>query len=170
MSLVTSRCILRAPTGADAGSLAKHANNRKIWLNVRDMFPHPYTVPDAQKWIARVASEEPRHSFVIEADGEAAGGIGLKRGADVERMTAEVGYWLGEEFWGRGVATEAVKAITEYGFATLELVRIFAVPLANNAASSRVLEKAGYEKECVMRNACIKDGKILDMSLYARIK
>src|SRR5581483_6287934 len=161
MQLETSRCILRTPTCADAPSLAKHANNRKVWLNVRDLFPHPYTVSDAEKWIERVASEEPAYSFAIVAGGEAVGGIGLKRGVDVERVTAEFGYWLGEEFWGRGIATEAVKAITDYGFSQLGLVRIFAIPLANNVASSRVLEKAGYEKECVMRNACIKDGKIL---------
>jgi len=166
--LVTTRCTLRAPAAADAPAIAKHANNRGVWLNLRDAFPHPYGVKDAELWIELLRSEQTRCNFIIDVNGEAAGGIGLKRGSDVERVSAELGYWLGEEYWNRGIMSEAVKAISDYGFAHLKLTRIYALPMAHNAASFRVLEKAGFVREGILRRACIKDGKILDMAMYAR--
>jgi RimJ/RimL family protein N-acetyltransferase len=134
---------------------------------MRDSFPHPYTRDDAEVWIALVEEEKPQTQFAIETHGEAAGGIGLMLKSDVERRSAEVGYWLGEAVWGKGIATAAVRGLTDYGFAAFGLTRIFAVPFANNPASTRVLEKAGYIREGVMRRSAIKEGIILDQVLYA---
>jgi RimJ/RimL family protein N-acetyltransferase len=91
-------------------------------------------------------------------------------GTDIERISAELGYWLGEEYWGRGIASAAIRRICEYGFSDLDLVRIFALPMGHNSASQRVLEKAGFVREGILRNACVKDGKILDEIMYAKIK
>jgi RimJ/RimL family protein N-acetyltransferase len=169
----TLRCsddvILRAPRDADARALAKHADNREVWINLRDRMPHPYAPSDALAWIAAIQEESPRVSFAIDLNGEAIGSIGLVPGTDIERCTAEAGYWLGAAYWGQGIATSAVRRICRYGFEELGLVRIFATPIAWNPASARVLEKAGFEREGVMRSACIKDGRVMDMFLYARI-
>ena len=108
--------------------------------------------------------------FAIDVDGFAVGAIGLKPGDDVHRLGAEIGYWLGEEFWNRGIATEAVNAVTEYGFETLEMVRIHAEVFAWNTASMRVLEKAGFVKEGVLAKSAIKDKKIIDQVVYARVR
>src|SRR5215212_6414485 len=110
----------------DKQSLARHANNRKIWRNLRDLFPHPYTLADAQSWIDRASNETPAVNFAIAAEGEAVGGIGIVLQADVFRRSAEIGYWLGEEFWGRGIMTDALRAMTEYAFSNFDLCRIYA--------------------------------------------
>ena len=149
--------------------MAKHANNKRVWLNLRDAFPFPYDVDDARHWIASVAHQDPRVSFVIEVDGEVCGSIGLKAGSDMERVSAELGYWLGESVWGRGIATEAATAITDYALNKLRFSRIFAVPMIHNGASFRVLEKAGFQREGVLRKACIKNGEIRDMVMYSRV-
>lgn len=167
--LRTATCTVRSPVVADAASIVRHANSRAIWVNLRDRFPYPYTLDDARTWIEGARSQNPPVSLSIDVDGAVVGGISLRVGADIERCTAELGYWLGEEYWGRGIATCAVQAMTAYGFESLGLARIFATPMAWNPASCRVLEKAGYEKEGVMRNACVKDGKIVDMILYAAV-
>jgi len=106
MQLVLERCTIRPWRLDDAESLAKHANNRKIWLALRDLFPHPYTIQDAHEFLQRAISEEPTTNFCIEVEGVAAGGIGSRLGQGVHRHTAEFGYWLGEKFWGRGIMTE----------------------------------------------------------------
>jgi [ribosomal protein S5]-alanine N-acetyltransferase len=134
---------------------------------MRDSFPHPYTHENAEEWIALVRYKKPQTQFAIEVRGEAAGGIGLMLRSDIERRSAEVGYWLGEALWGKGVATAAVRGLTEYGFNVFGLTRVFAVPFANNPASARVLEKAGYAREGVMRRSAIKEGIVLDQVLYA---
>jgi len=160
--------LLRAPKPNDAPFIAKHANNRNVWINLRDRMPHPYTQQDATAWIERVAHQQPRMSFVIDLRGEAIGGIGLVPGTDIERCSAEVGYWLGEEYWGRGIATAALDRICQYAFEDLQLLRVFATPIVWNPASFRVLEKAGFQREAIMRNACIKDDKVMDMALFAK--
>lgn len=170
IELVGERCVVRGARAADASSIARHANNRKVWQNLRDMFPHPYAHSDAEAWIARHAGESPAVSFVIDVDGEAIGSIGLRIGADIERCGAELGYWLGEPFWGRGIASDAIMLTSAYGFEALGLLRIFAVPFAGNAPSQRVLEKAGFSREGVMRRAAIKDGAVQDLVLYARLR
>jgi RimJ/RimL family protein N-acetyltransferase len=165
-----SGVILRAPQPDDATALAKHANDRDVWINLRDRLPHPYTIEHAREWIDSVAGQTPRLSFIIDLNGEAMGGIGLTPGTDIERCSAEVGYYVGKEYWGRGICTAALQRITQYAFEDLGLLRVFATPLTWNPASFRVLEKAGYQREGIMRNACIKDGKVVDMALYAKIK
>lgn len=162
--------MLRAPRRSDAHALAKYANNREIWINLRDRMPHPYSLADADEWLLSVQHQDPRVNFVIDLDGEAIGGIGLVLGTDIERCSAEVGYWLGAEHWGRGIATAAVIRVCRYAFEDLGLLRVFATPIAWNPASSKVLEKAGFQLEGTMRSACIKDGKVLDMLLYAKVR
>lgn len=169
MEIQTPHCVVRSYRANDASSLALHANNRKIWLNLRDRFPHPFGEADGAAYIADVLTRARPTSFAIAVDGVAVGGISLRVGTDIERLSAELGYWLGESFWGRGIVSEAVAAITDFGFRELRLVRIFAVPFAHNTASHRVLEKAGYQHEGVLRAAALKDGQILDEHLYARI-
>ena len=151
----------------DEHSLVRHANNYEIWRRLRDLFPHPYTNADAEQWISFVQHQDSQTHFAIEVHGEAAGGIGLQLGSDIERRSAEIGYWLGEAFWGRGIATAAVGVLTRYGFEALNLTRIFAIPFASSSASIRVLEKCGYICEGTMRRSAIKEGVVIDQVLYA---
>jgi RimJ/RimL family protein N-acetyltransferase len=163
--------IVRDWRSDDARSLARHANDRRIWLNMRDAFPHPYTVGDAEAFLAFVAGMQPRSYFAIARGEEAIGGIGYTLRSDVERISAEIGYWLGTAFWGRGIMTGALRAVTAYTFREHpELRRIYAVPYAGSAASVRVLEKVGYRCEGRMRQSAIKDGQIIDQLLYAILR
>lgn len=163
--------ILRPWRWSDVDALVRHANNRRIWLNLRDRFPHPYTQADAQAWLAmRAGDTGSPYNFAIEFEGEAIGAIGLEFFADVHRMTAEIGYWLGEPMWGRGFATAAVTAMTPYAFATFELRRLQATVYEWNPASARVLEKAGYALEGRLRNYICKDNRIGDALMYARLR
>jgi ribosomal-protein-alanine N-acetyltransferase len=154
----------------DAPAIAQYANNRNIAMWLRDRFPYPYTVYDAEGFLTAVARQDPRLSFAIATRREAIGGIGLDMGIDVYRFTAELGYWLGEPFWGRGIMSEAVVRFTAWAFGHLELHRIYANVFASNAASARVLEKAGFECEGRLRASVFKSGRILDQLLYAKIK
>jgi [ribosomal protein S5]-alanine N-acetyltransferase len=160
--------VMRPWRASDLEALVRYANNRKIWLNVRDRFPHPYTAADAHGWVARCADDEVApHNFAIEFQGGAIGGIGMEFFDDVHRLTAEIGYWLGEPFWARGFATRALKAVTQYAFATFDLRRIQATVYEWNPASARVLEKAGYTLEGRLRNYIVKDGRVGDALIYA---
>ncbi|MGB6738879.1 MAG: GNAT family N-acetyltransferase [Candidatus Cybelea sp.] len=161
--------LLRLPRLSDAGAMAKHANNREVWLNLRDRMPHPYSIEDARAFIELIEDQDPRVQFSVDVNGEVVGGIGLVPGADIERCSAEVGYWVGPEYWNRGIATAALERICRYVFEELGFLRIFATPIAWNPASLRVLEKAGFEREGIMRNACVKDGRVTNMILYARV-
>ena len=162
------RCVLRPWREGDEPSLVCHADNYEVWRRLRDRFPRPYTQADAEWWIAYARRQDPQTAFAIEVHGEAAGGIGLELVSDIERRSAEIGYWLGEAFWGEGITTAAVRALTGYGFEALGLTRIFAVPFASSYASIRVLEKCGYVRdEGVMRRSAIKEGVVLDQVLYA---
>ena len=136
-------CTVRSWRASDADSLARHADNRKIWLNLRDAFSHPYTRTHAEAFIAAALAQSPECRFAIEVGGEAAGSIGFSLHSDVERVSAELGYWLAEPYWGRGIMSRAVRAVTEYAVAAHCLTRVFAVPYAWNPASFRVWEKAG---------------------------
>ena len=169
MKLTLSSCEVRSWTADDLGSLVKHADNRKIWLNLRDRFPHPYTRRDGRDFINTARSQRPETMFAIAVDGEAAGGIGFVQHVDVERVSAEIGYWLGEAFWGRGIVSEALVAVTKYAIDTHQLTRVYAVPYAHNDASCRVLEKAGYVLEGRLRRSAIKDGQMVDQLQYAFI-
>jgi RimJ/RimL family protein N-acetyltransferase len=155
----------------DAPSLALHANDRRIWLNMRDAFPHPYTVADAEAFLAFVSDMQPRSFFAIARGDQAIGGIGYTLRSDVERISAEIGYWLGTAFWGRGIMTAALRAVTADAFQEHpKLRRLYAVPYAVSAASVRVLEKVGYRCEGRMRQSAIKDGQIIDQLLYAILR
>ncbi len=155
---------------ADAESVAQLANDRDIWRNLRDAFPHPYTVANAEEYLTLASQALPQTAFAIDLDGQAVGSIGLRLNTDVHRFTAELGYWLGRPFWGRGIMTQAVAALTDYGFETLGLQRIYAEPFAHNTASARVLEKTGYVLEGRLRHRMVKEGEVLDQLLYAKIR
>jgi len=170
MRLVLKSCTIRPWRLEDAESLAKHANNRKVWLALRDLFPHPYTMQDAQEFFRRTISEQPTTKFCAKVEGVAAGGIGIRLGQDVNRHTAGLGYWLGEEFWGRGIMPQAVAALTDFCFDNFPLRRIYAETFANNAASARVLEKVAFVFEGRLKNHVIKDGALLDSLLYAKTR
>jgi [ribosomal protein S5]-alanine N-acetyltransferase len=154
----------------DEASLVHHANNRKIWRNVRDRFPYPYTLEDAVWWIDFANAENPVSNFAIAVEGAAVGGIGLLLRDDVYRLSAEIGYWLGEEFWGRGIASRAVDALSDYAFANFGICRLYAEVFEWNPASMRVLEKAGYQFEGRLRKSVIKDGQVIDARLYALVR
>jgi RimJ/RimL family protein N-acetyltransferase len=156
---------------SDALELATQANDRRVWLGLRDVFPHPYRIDDARAFISMAMGMSPQTFLAIEVNGHVAGGIGYVLHADVERVSAEVGYWLGHEFWGRGIATIAVRLLTRHAFeARPELRRLYALSYANNAGSARVLEKAGYIREAVLRQSVIKDGRVLDQFMYAILR
>lgn len=167
MEIQLARCTVRSWRPEDAVSLAKYANDREIWLNLRDRFPHPYTLEDAERFILSALSQDPEDRFAIAIDGEAVGSIGFMIGTDVERISAEIGYWLARAYWGRGIMSEALEAVTRYAIEAMSLTRVFALPFAHNPASARVLEKAGYQLEGRLRRAAIKEGRIIDQLLYA---
>jgi RimJ/RimL family protein N-acetyltransferase len=167
--LALSRSTVRSWARGDAASLVEHANNRAIWINLRDRFPHPYTPADARVYLREVMSRDPQTSFAIEVDGRAVGCVSFVPQQDVERISAEIGYWLGEQYWGRGITTEALAAVTRYAIETHGLSRLFALPFAWNAASCRVLEKAGYTLEARLCRSAIKDGRITDQFQYAYV-
>jgi len=167
MHLKLKSCEIRSWRSSDLESLVKYANNRNIWINLRDRFPHPYTARDGRAFLRHTREQRPETAVAIAVNGEAVGGIGFQLQGDVERVSAEIGYWLGEPFWGRGIATEALVALTEYAIAMHGLTRVYAVPFAWNIASCRVLEKAGYVLEGRLRRSAVKDGSITDQVQYA---
>ena len=169
MFLALNTCQVRSWRASDVKSLVAHANNRNIWLNLRDRFPHPYTKFDGREFIREMHRRTPETAFAIAVDGQAVGGIGFMLHPDVERVSAEIGYWLGEPFWGRGIVTEALVAVTRYAIDTHKLTRMYAMPFAEDMASCRVLEKAGYVLEARLRRSAIKDGRIVDQLQYAFI-
>lgn len=168
MEIQLQRSLLRPWRRGDEPSLVLHANNRKIWENVRDHFPFPYTIPDADRWIFHASTALHNSVFAIVVNGKAAGSIGLVQKDDVYKKSMELGYWLGEEFWGRGIMSEAVASVTEYGFSTFDIVRIYADVFEWNIPSARVLEKNGYRFEARLKKAIVKEGRIGDALLYAK--
>jgi ribosomal-protein-alanine N-acetyltransferase len=164
--------MLRSWRADEAAAIVRLADNWNVARYLRDRFPHPYTFADAERFLAKALSGEDREvRFAIEtAEGELAGGIGLIPGTDIERLNAEIGYWLGEPYWGRGFAPAAVRAMTEYGFTEMGLARIFAITMVENTASVRVLDKCGYVCEGRMRKSAIKRGVFHDQWLYAQVR
>jgi RimJ/RimL family protein N-acetyltransferase len=170
MRRVLGHCELRPFVPEDAPSLALHANDVAVWRNLRDAFPHPYALEHAVAYLQHVVSRPPGQHLAIVVEGHAVGSVGLQLGTDVERISAELGYWLGAPFWGRGIMTEAVRAFVDDSFDRFSLRRIFALPYAHNPASCRVLEKAGFQLEGTMRQSAIKEGRVSDQRLYARVR
>ena len=169
MPLALEQCEVRSWQHDDLASLVQHANNRNVWINLRDRFPQPYTARDGREFLRTSLTQRPETLFAIAVGGQAVGGIGFMMMPDVERVSAEVGYWLGEPFWGRGITTAAVVAVTRYAIETHGFTRMFALPFAWNQGSCRVLEKAGYVLEGRLRRSAIKDGQIIDQMQYAFI-
>jgi ribosomal-protein-alanine N-acetyltransferase len=164
-------CRLRPWKAGDAPSLARHANNRNVWRNLRDIFPHPYAVRDAEAYIAfAINAPAPDRHWAIDVEDEAVGALSILPGRDVERLSAEIGYWLGEDFWGRGIVTAAVRAAADAAFSTTDLVRLHAPVFAWNARSMRVLEKAGFVREAVHVRGGFKDGTLIDRVVYVRTR
>lgn len=162
---------LRRLTIVDAPALADEANDPLVARTLRDYFPHPYSVDDALRFIETAEEHtDPVTQFVIEADGEVAGVMGVFVGEDVMRRNGEIGYWLGRRWWGRGIATEAVRQVCDYGFGTLKLDRVYAEVFGNNPASVRVLEKAGFCLEYRLPAVIVKDGDVLDLIAMGRRK
>lgn len=154
----------------DRDSIVRHANNRNVWINLRDRFPHPYTINDARRWLDSIAGIKPETNFAIAVADEAVGGIGFTLMHDVESRSAEIGYWLGEEFWGRKLATESLVAVSNYAFENFDICRLYAHVFAWNPASARVLEKAGYEFEGRLRKSVTKAGQTTDQLMYALVR
>ena len=169
MELTAAGVTLRAWRASDAAPLARHANNPNIARELRDRFPHPYTLADARHFIQSTATARPTTNFAIVVAGEAVGGAGFFPGADVERFSAEIGYWLAEPHWGRGITVTAVSLLSAYAFETCNMLRLFALPFADNGRSRRVLEKAGFTCEATLRASSVKHGAVRDQALYALI-
>lgn len=164
--------MLRPWKEEDAGDLARFADNPHIAANLRNAFPSPYSREDAVAYIcACLEGDEDRQlTWAIQADGRAVGSIGVFRGEDVYEKNGEVGYWLAEPYWGRGIMTAAVRLAVGEAFARLDLCRLYAEPFARNTASRRVLEKAGFTLEGILRDSVFKQGEVLDSCLYALLR
>jgi len=154
----------------DLNSLILYANNIKVWNNLRNYFPHPYTEEVGKAWLDKVVDALPAVNLAIDVDGQAVGGIGLILNGDVYIKSAEIGYWIGEEFWGQGITTEAVRLMTEYAFYYFDLVRLYAEVFENNKASMRVLEKNGYYLEGVRRKAVFKNEVLMDDYIWVKMR
>jgi len=157
---------IRALKLSDKHQLATLVNNENIWNNLRDYIPYPYHESDAESFINQTKKQDPQQSFGIIYKDEFCGVISLLIQNDIYHKSAEIGYWIGEPYWGHGIATKAVKLITEYGFEKLNLIRIYAGVFQHNTASMTVLEKNGYRKEGIFQKAIVKKGKILDEHRY----
>ncbi|MXV49609.1 GNAT family N-acetyltransferase [Pedobacter sp. HMF7647] len=155
---------------SDVADLQRLANNAMIPHFTRDRFPHPYTMNDAELWIEVNENASPVLNFAIAVDGNFAGGIGLMPQYDINRFNAEVGYWLGEPYHGRGIMTAALTLLIDHAFNKLTYVRLYANVFEHNAASMRVLEKAGFYKESIQRKAAYKNGNFIDEHVYALLK
>lgn len=165
-------CSIRKWELSDAAALAAALSNKKIQDNLRDGLPYPYTKKDGEVYISAMlsADENKTFAFAITIDDKVAGSIGVFRQENIHRQTAELGYYLSEEYWGKGFMTEAVKQICKYVFCNSDILRIYAEPFAYNTASCRVLEKAGFQYEGTLRNNAVKNGKVIDMKMYSILK
>lgn len=152
---------------SDIPALASKANNEKVSANMTDEFPFPYGEENAKQFIERVKDLNPAQIFAIILDGELAGAVGIHPQSGIMRMNAEIGYWVAEEYWGRGVATKAIAYIVEYGFKTFDIDRIYARPYGTNKPSQRVLEKNGFVLEAHIKGNILKRGERLDELIYA---
>ncbi|MCL2020707.1 MAG: GNAT family N-acetyltransferase [Betaproteobacteria bacterium] len=163
-------CVLRSWRPEDKAALLLHANNRNIWRNLTDMFPHPYTETDADQWLSSSLNPSTSIYLAIEVGGEAVGGIGIIAGTGIGQYTGQFGYWLGESLWGRGIATASASALATHALAQPQFVRLEAPVFAWNPASMRVLEKVGFIREGVLRRSVFKDGQLTDSIMYAKVR
>ncbi len=165
-------CQIRKWKLTDANDLAKAISNKKIQDNLRDGLPYPYTEQDATDYITAMLSADKNDTFAfaVTINNKVIGSIGAFRQVNIHKQTAELGYYIAEEYWGRGIMTEAVKQLCEYVFSKSDIIRIYAEPFAYNTASCRVLEKAGFQYEGTLRNNAVKNGKIISMKMYSILK
>ncbi|MCM1320536.1 MAG: GNAT family N-acetyltransferase [Bacteroides sp.] len=165
-------CKIRKWELSDAKDLAAALSNINVQNNLRDGLPFPYTEEDAANYITAMLSADQNQifAFAVTADNKAIGSISVSRQENIHRLTAEIGYYIAEEYWGKGIMTEIVRQTCEYIFADSDIIRIYAEPFAANIASCRVLEKAGFQLEGLLKNNAIKNGKIADMKLYALLR
>ena len=166
------KCRIRKWELSDAGDLAAALSNKKVQDNLRDVLPYPYTEQDGRDFISAMlsADENETFAFAITVDNIAVGSIGVFRQGNIHRRTAELGYYIAEGYWSKGIMTEAVRQICEYVLSKSDIIRIYAEPFAYNTASCRVLEKAGFQYEGTLRSNAIKNGKVIDMKMYSKIK
>jgi len=171
MEIEGGRVRLRPFRPGDERELLVQANDREVWRNLTDRFPHPYTLSDARTWVRLdVHRNEPPTNFAILVDGSVAGSIGFERKEDLRARTAEIGYWLGRRYWNRGLATEALRLVTGHAFDHFDFERLEALVIAWNPASCRVLEKSGYTLESRQERGIYKDGVIADGLLYVKLR
>lgn len=163
-------CNLRSWRGQDKASLVRHANDRRVWRNLTETFPHPYTEADAENWLSIASSASRSIHLAIEIEGEAVGGTGVIAGEGIARYTAQFGYWLGDAHWGKGIATAAARAMATHVFVDTAFKRLEAPVFAWNPASMRVLEKIGFVQEGVLRQSVFKDGHVIDSIMYAKVR
>lgn len=166
------RCRIRKWEMSDARDLAEGLSNTKVQDNLRDGLPYPYTEQDGKDFISDMlaADENETFAFAVTADSKVIGSIGVFRQQNIHRQTAELGYYIAEEYWGRGLMTEAVTQVCRHVFENSDIIRIYAEPFAYNAASCRVLEKAGFKYEGTLRDNAVKNGKVIDMKMYSLLK
>lgn len=170
LRLACGPCIVRDWRPTDLPALVALANNRRVWRNLHHRFPHPYTEADARQWFALLAAmPEPTH-WAVELDGIAVGGVGIDPGEGIYAKAARFGYWLGEPYWGRGLMTAVARAASAHALSRFDLVRLEATVFAWNPASMRVLEKAGFVREGILRRSAVKDGQVIDQVLYALVR
>lgn len=169
---MNDKCFIREWRKEDAKNLAEMLNNKKILDNLRDGLPYPYTQKDAEEYINSMLSADKTKTFAfaVTVNDIAIGSIGVFRCNNIHFRTAEMGYYIGEQYWGKGIGTSAVKQTINYIFSNTDIIRIFAEPFAYNTASCRVLEKAGFIFEGTLRNNAVKNGKVIDMKMYSCIK
>lgn len=165
-------CKIRKWELSDAKDLAVALSNTKIQDNLRDGLPYPYTEQDGIDYISAMlsADENDTFAFAITVEGKVIGSIGVFRQGNIHRQTAEVGYYIAEEYWGKGIMTKAIKQVCKHVFDKSDIIRIYAEPFACNMASCRVLEKAGFQYEGTLRKNAVKNGKIIDMKMYSLLR
>ena len=165
-------CKIRRWELSDARDLATALSNKKIQDNLRDGLPYPYTEKDGKEFISTmlVANENDTFAFAITVNGKVIGSIGAFRQTNIHNKTAELGYYIAEEYWGKGIMTEAVKQFCDYVFSHTDIIRIYAEPFSYNIGSCRVLEKAGFQYEGTLRSNALKNGNVLDMKMYSKLK
>lgn len=166
------KCRIRKWELSDAGNLAAALSNKKVQDNLRDGLPYPYTEQDGEDFISAMlsADENKTFAFAVTVDNTAIGSISVSRRENIHRLTGELGYYISEEYWGRGITTEAVRQICEYVFGKSDMIRIYAEPFAHNTASCRVLEKAGFQYEGTLRSNAVKNGQVMDMRIYSLLR
>lgn len=167
--LMNEKVLIRQWTKEDAASLTAIANNKKVWLNLRDAFPHPYTLSDAFAWIEHTSKAKPTENFAIEYNGHIAGSIGVVPRPDVYKKSIEIGYFIGEKYWGKGIATKAVNLMIDYIKLNFSVVRIYAEVFEHNKPSMKVLENNGFHLESIRKKAVIKNNVILDDYVWVKL-